>query len=68
MNLADAALEDLSPDSPVINDLKQILANSNKMAAITQKLNNLHQLSNPGLFRYCKNFGYIQFIQRPGLI
>ena len=41
MNLADAALEDLPPDSPVVNDLNQILANSNKMAAITQKLNNL---------------------------
>ena len=38
MNLAEAALEEIEPEHPVRQDLKDILENNKRLAAVTQKL------------------------------
>ena len=43
MNLADAAMRETAPGLPVHEDIKDILQNANKMAAVTRKLSNLTQ-------------------------
>jgi PAS domain S-box-containing protein len=58
INLAEAALEDIDQKNPIINDLKDIISNTQEMSKITKRLQNITEYRTS---KYSEKFNILDF-------